>query len=189
MYKSVKEDSGCSFECFHILTMRAPKSCLQQLDTLKANDWTNNNCATESPAASKSSPDGTQQSERHHVTGKHRISTSVYTKDAFSEVLSYLKYAMRLRYSCIYAVHVTPTLNGSSALHHIWYDMLEIYDRIMFKSRGRVLFCETAVHVFDNASIQLFWYSSYIQCRPSLIPRPTYKEERRVNIVQPHTTG
>ena len=47
---------------------RAPTSCLQRLETLKANNWTQKKRTMESPATSKSSPDGTQHSEQHDVT-------------------------------------------------------------------------------------------------------------------------
>ena len=43
---------------------RAPMSYLQQLDVLKANKLANDGI----PATSKLSSDGTQHSERHHVT-------------------------------------------------------------------------------------------------------------------------
>ena len=48
---------------------RVPMSCLPRFDAFKANNWTNNIMYNaELPALSKSSPDGTQHSERYHVT-------------------------------------------------------------------------------------------------------------------------
>ena len=42
-YKSAKEGHGCSFECFTFNHKRVSLSCLQQLDALEANNWTNSN--------------------------------------------------------------------------------------------------------------------------------------------------
>ena len=65
-------------------------SCLQQLEALEANNWTQNNVHNKSPVASKSSPDGTQHSERHNhgddehsvARGAHCVSYVLLHKDA-----------------------------------------------------------------------------------------------------------
>ena len=43
-YMFAKEQGGGhSFKCFHINRERVPMLCLQQLDALEANNWTNDN--------------------------------------------------------------------------------------------------------------------------------------------------
>ena len=53
---------------FPHLTTKEHLSCLQWLDALEAKNWTNNNGQRNHQWASKSSPDGTQHAEWHHVT-------------------------------------------------------------------------------------------------------------------------
>ena len=62
-YKSAKERGGRSFDCF---PFNHTMSCLQRLDALEANNWTNNNI--EQNHQQLQSPDGIQHSERHHIT-------------------------------------------------------------------------------------------------------------------------
>ena len=64
-YKSTKEGGGHSFECFAFNHESAPISCLQRLDALGANNWTNNNLQKNHQ---RLSPDSTQHSEQHHIT-------------------------------------------------------------------------------------------------------------------------
>ena len=42
-YKSAKVGGGRSFECFAFDHKSVPMTCLQRLDALGANNWTNNN--------------------------------------------------------------------------------------------------------------------------------------------------
>ena len=64
-YKSAKEGVGTlsNVSTFNHERAPIPMSCLQLLNAIEANIWTNNNIQTEPLAASKSSPDSTQHSE------------------------------------------------------------------------------------------------------------------------------
>ena len=68
-YKSAKEGGGHSSTVSAFNHERAPTSCLQRLEALKANNWTQSNVQrNHHAAASKSNPEGTQHSELYDVT-------------------------------------------------------------------------------------------------------------------------
>ena len=64
-YKSAKKGVGTLSRVSTFNSERAPMSCLQQLDALKGNNWTNNNAQHR---CWQLSIDSTQHSEQHHDT-------------------------------------------------------------------------------------------------------------------------
>ena len=152
---------------------KAPTSCLQRLDALEAKKQR----TTESPAALKSSPDGTQHSERHDVTVSivqlavlTALATSFYTKipcNNFGELRRFLPEICIALEAVLLKFHAK-LAPGWALIRANFHPVQEIGPKVgcghsfvsgPFFARLRYIYMVTAICMTCKASLCLFVHS------------------------------